>query len=222
MYLQRAFTLPFDDPRWSAKLLPLLGLSLLSLLPVFGLIPLALILGWVVTLVANIRHGAPRPLPEWRDLGRLIPQGAEVLLAIVLAHLPVALMFFIAWLLGSSIGSTFYSIMYNLGQLCCLIPLSLAYMLIAWVLLGLGILDYSDSLKRGDLYRLRYHWDRARTHANLISGWLIRVLVVTLALGLIPVIGWLIAAIIFWPVQGILLGELGRLLDGRVPAKKGY
>jgi hypothetical protein len=36
------------------------------------------------------------------------------------------------------------------------------------------------------------------------------------------VIGWLIAAVIYWPVQGILLGELGRLMDGRIPRKKGY
>ena len=128
---------------------------------------------------------------------------------------------FIAWLLGSSIGSTFYGLVYNLGQLCCLAPLSLVYMLVAWVLIGLGILDYSETLKRGDLYRLRYHWDRARTHTSLISGWLIRVLVVTLGLAMIPVIGWLIATIIFWPVQGILLGEMGRLMDGRIPARKG-
>jgi hypothetical protein len=222
MYLQRAFTLPFDDPRWAHKLLPLLPFSLFSLFPVFGLIPLALIIGWVVALVANIRQGAPRPLPEWSDVGRLIPLGAEVLLAIILMHLPIAVLFFIAWLLGSSIGSTFYSVVYNLGQLCCLIPLSLVYMLIAWILLGLGILDYSESLKREDLYRLRYHWDRARTHVSLVSGWLIRVLVITLIFALIPVIGWLLAAVIYWPVQGILLGELGRLMDGRIPRKKGY
>ena len=220
MYLQRAFTLPFDDPRWLAKLLPLLALSLFSLLPIFGLIPLALILGWVVALVANIRQGAPRPLPEWQDVGRLIPLGAEVLLAIILAHLPIVMVFGVAWALGSNIGSTFYGIIYNMGQLCCLVPLSLVYMMIAWIVLGLGILEFSESLRREDLYRLRYHWDRARTHVNLISGWLIRVLVVTLGLMLIPVLGWIAAAIIFWPVQGILLGELGRLMDGRIPRKK--
>ena len=208
----------FDSVPFSNKTLVLP--SFLSLLPIFGLISLALILGWVVALVANTRQGAPQPLPEWQDVGRLIPLGAEVLLAIILAHLPLVLVFGVAWALGSNIGSTFYGIIYNMGQLCCLVPLSLVYMMIAWIVLGLGILEFSESLRREDLYRLGYHWDRARTHANLISGWLIRVLVVTLGLMLIPILGWIAAAIMFWPVQGILLGELGRLMDGRVPRKK--
>lgn len=221
MYIQQAFSLPFDDPRWSAKLLPLVGLSLLVLIPVVGLIPLALILGWVVALVANIRQGDPQPLPEWRDMGRLLTIGADVLLIVILAHLPILILFFIAWLLGSGIGSTFYAIIYNFGQFCCLLPLSLVYALIAWVLIGLGILDYSETLKRQDLYRVRYHWDRARTHASLISGWLARVLIVTLGLALIPVVGWIMALLMYWPVQGILLGQLGRQMDGRQPGIKG-
>ena len=95
-------------------------------------------------------------------------------------------------------------------------------MLISWVLLGLGILEFSESQKREDLYRLRYHWDRARTHVNMITGWLTRVLIITLGLAFIPVLGWIAAAVFFWPAQGILLGELGRLMDGRIPRKKGY
>ena len=63
--------------------------------------------------------------------------------------------------------------------------------------------------------------DRARTHASLISGWLARVLIVTLGLALIPVVGWIMALLMYWPVQGILLGQLGRQKDGRQPGIKG-
>lgn len=223
MHLQRALTLPYDDPRWMAKLLPLVPLTFLMLLPIFGLIPLAIILGWVVIVVANIRTGVPRPLPDWRDLSRLITLGAEVLLVIILVHLPLLVIFLIAGLLGASIGATFYSLLYNVAQLCCLIPLSLMYMFVMWVLIGLGVLDYSESHKRRDLYRFRYQWDRARTHASLISGWLMRLIMVNVGctlLCVIPLVGWILAPVILWPMQGILLGEMGRLMDGRQPIKK--
>lgn len=219
MHLQRALTLPFDDPRWMAKLLPLVPLTFLIMLPIFGLIPLAIILGWIVSVVANIRTGVPRPLPDWRDLSRLITLGADVLLVIILVHLPLLVIFLIAGALGASIGATFYSLLYNVAQLCCLIPLTLVYMFVMWVLIGLGVLDYSDTHKRGDLFRFRYQWDRARTHASIISNWLMRAIIVSL-LCAIPLVGWVVAPVILWPMQGILLGEMGRLMDGRAPRKK--
>ncbi len=223
MQIQRAFTLPFDDPRWLHKLLPLLPLTLFTLLPIVGLIPLAVILGWLISLISNIRQGNPRPLPEWRDMSLKITWGADVLVLMILAHLPLIAVFIVAAALGGSIGSTVYSLLYNVGQLCCLVPISLVYSLVMWLLVGLSVLDYSDSHRRADLYHFAYQWDRARSNANLLSGWLIRVLAVNALcalLLLIPILGWVIAPVIIWPTQGILLGELGRLLDGRMPRKK--
>ncbi len=67
----RAFTFAFEDPDWIKKIAIGGVFTLLSAL----LIGVFFVMGYQVRLIRNVANAAPRPLPEWDDLGGIFSDG---------------------------------------------------------------------------------------------------------------------------------------------------
>jgi len=91
MDLPYALTYVFEDRQWVSKLVLLAVTSILALVPVFGLLALAVALGYLAQIADNVRNGLPRPLPGWDDYGDKFNLGAPLLAALLIYHLPLLL-----------------------------------------------------------------------------------------------------------------------------------
>jgi hypothetical protein len=84
----RAFTFTFEDPDWIKKIAIGGVFTLLASL----IIGVFFILGYMVRIVRNVANGAPRPLPEWDDLGGIFNDGLAPLGAYLAYGLGVAVL----------------------------------------------------------------------------------------------------------------------------------
>lgn len=82
----RCFTFVTEDPEWIKKVLIGGAFALLSAI----LIGIPFVLGYFGRTLRNVAAGAPRPLPEWDDLGGLFGEGLQ-LAAVYLLHVLGAL-----------------------------------------------------------------------------------------------------------------------------------
>ena len=79
--ITRAFSYAFDqqDKEWTSKLAILAMIAFASIVTtplLIGLVGWALILGYYVDLVRNLRDGHPTPLPRWDRCGTDCPSPA--------------------------------------------------------------------------------------------------------------------------------------------------
>jgi hypothetical protein len=211
-----AISYVFEDRQWVRKLVPLAVFSFFSLLPIIGFLPLAVVLGYLYDLAANVRQGLPRPLPKWTNYDEKFIKGGQVMLAIIAYHLPLIILGGCStWLLSTVAGgflggTTFYVVM------CCTVPFFLLYLILAWPLLALGI---SESIETGEprrMIRTLHLWDVLTNHVALVVQWMAYVLLVNIAATLlmfIPCLGWIIALLFAVPVQGHLLGQFAHHLS---------
>ena len=79
----KAFSFVFDDSRWLTKAL-IGGLVLLSCI---FILPIPLLVGYLVTLRANVINGKAPVLPEWTDLSSRYSKGLVLLLGLILYSL---------------------------------------------------------------------------------------------------------------------------------------
>jgi len=206
----------FEDRHWVNKLVPLAGLVFLSLLPILGLLPLAIALGYLYELASNVRHGLPRPLPKWTQIDQKFIQGGQILLAIILYHLPLIVIGGCStWILnsvaGGFLGGTTVFIV-----LCCIVPFLLVYLVLVWPLLALGISETIETQEPRRMYRVVHLWDVLTSHVALIVQWMAYTTLVNITASLlmaIPCLGWIIALLFVIPVQGHLLGQFAHQLS---------
>jgi hypothetical protein len=92
----RSFTYVSEDPEWVKKVLIGGVFALLSAV----LVGVPFVLGYFGRTLRNVAEGAPRPLPEWDDLGGLFNEG----LRLTLVYLAYALGFAVVLL---AIGAAF-------------------------------------------------------------------------------------------------------------------
>jgi hypothetical protein len=86
----RAFTFISEDERWPAKV----GIgSLVMLAGMFLIFPSIFLVGYQVALMRNLISGAPRPLPEWDDWGKLFRDGIQLFVALLVYTLPLWLLY---------------------------------------------------------------------------------------------------------------------------------
>ncbi|MCA9896021.1 MAG: hypothetical protein KC615_23710, partial [Anaerolineae bacterium] len=71
----------FEDQAWVSKLAMLVLFMLLSAIPLLGLLALAVVLGYMVELVSNVRSGLPNPLPTWDGYETKFRTGGYLLIA---------------------------------------------------------------------------------------------------------------------------------------------
>jgi hypothetical protein len=85
----RAFTSVTEDPDWIKKVLVGGAFTLLSSV----LVGIPFVLGYFARTLRNVVDGAPRPLPEWDDLGGLFSEGLRLTAVYLVYLLGVALLF---------------------------------------------------------------------------------------------------------------------------------
>lgn len=215
MDISRAFTYIFDDSDWVGKLVITVVLTVFAFIPLFGLIAVAALLGYVVELVRNVRENNPMPLPQWENFGDKIASGGSVLVAFIAYNLPNILLGCCAYTLSTTLGGS-DSTPISLVVACCLTPIIIAYNVVAWPALAIGLIRFTETGKTGEFFRFGELYDTFTRHRSGTVRWILFTFVTNLLLlllGVIPCIGWVAGPALLVPVQGHLLGQYARELD---------
>jgi multisubunit Na+/H+ antiporter MnhG subunit len=200
----------FEDRKWIQKLLPLFGLGIISLIPIFGLLAVVIALGFMAQLARNVRDGLPRPLPEWKDLTQKFQIGGDVILAMLAYNLPTILVSLCSMWLITGIGGGFLGPAVSFFALCCTLPIFLLYTTFSWSLLATGFTEYLQTGQAASFYRFSHLWDVMQAHSAIVTSWALYAFFVNLLIMLliiIPVLGWALIMFFAFPVHGHLLGQ---------------
>ncbi|PJF21739.1 MAG: hypothetical protein CUN56_09525 [Phototrophicales bacterium] len=220
MSLGRAFNAIFNDPDWVSKLIIIVILAFASivLMPMLlaGLIPLAMILGYMLGIINNVRNGKKIVLPRWDNYGDLLARGSGVLVAILVYNLPVMLLGCCFWFLPSLAGSdSFVQGGVLLTLLCCSLPFILIHSVLSWTFLAAGMNRYAKGDTTSVFFQVGLLWDDVAADWSISLQWMLMALminIITAVLIAIPCIGWVTAPAILYPVHAHLIGQYGRCL----------
>lgn len=128
MDLGKSFGFVFEDQDWVKKLL--LG-GVISIVPILGLAAV----GYMLRTLKNVAAGAPRPLPEWDDLGGDFVKGLVTVVAGFIYALPLLVLFVPVVVLGALAGQNSNSdaggLLVMAGVWCLAVPYGL--ILSAWL-----------------------------------------------------------------------------------------
>ncbi len=216
MELGRAISYIFEDKHWVSKLLPLLLVGVLSLIPIFGLMAVALGLGYLLHLAKNVREGLPRPLPDWTKWREKLTVGTQLLLAMILYNLPTILMSICSYTLLSGLASDFFGATVSIVVACCTVPILFLYSLMVWSMLAIGVAEYIETDDMARFFRFGHQWDALRANNQVVFQWGLYAILVNLVLGiigLIPCIGQIAVLLFAYPIQGHLLGQFAHRLN---------
>lgn len=210
MKFGQAFIYPFRDNAWGEKLILTALMAALSLVPVFGLIALAGLLGYMLMLTDNVRRRAVSPLPRWTRLSDMIGSGAQLLGALVVYNLPNLLLVGFTLTILSLFPRDPIGSLFSLALLCCMLPLMLVYTLVAWSALAVGVVRYAENGNPQTLYDFTRLLRIARAQMGAVAQWVIGALLVNLALLallLLPCLGWAAILTLAIPWHGHMLGQ---------------
>lgn len=219
MDFSQAVRFSFEDKEWQSKIVILTLMMAASIVPLAGLLPLVIALGYAVTLSDNVRNGLPRPLPKWDNYGAFAGRGANVLLALILYNLPLLILNACALAAIGGIGRSLFGGAVSLAFLCCTVPLVLIYGVLVWPLLAVSVTRYGASGNRAQLYRPLESLAIVRGNVTATIQWMLHsfaVILLTILLSLIPCCGWILVLALGIPVQSHLLGQYALNL-GRAP-----
>lgn len=231
MDVGRAIKFVFEDERWVSKIL--LG-AVISLVPFFGAIVL---MGYAIAVLRNVKRGSPRPLPDWDRIGKYFGDGLLYFVALLIYSLPLLILICpiaLLWILPAIAEDqqeltrvlTGIAGVATAGLGC----LALLYALFLWVLSPVLQVRYADAgdlaacLRFGEVFRFLFAHIGKIVIAQLLV-WLAGLVVTTTlgvligAFGLVPVCGWLVAALLsfaYLPIgvwltvfAGYLYGQIG-------------
>lgn len=227
MDIGRAVAYIFEDKNWMSKLLPLLIIWVFSLIPIFGLVAVALGIGYMLFLASNVRDGLPRPLPKWDDgeIQTKLNVGAQVLMAMIAYNLPTILMAICSYTLISGLASGFLGSSVTFVVVCCTAPILLLYTGVAWGMLGIGVAEYMETGEWQRMFRINHLWDALRSNSNTVFQWGLYTFLANLGIaviGAIPCIGWVAVALFAYPIQGHLFGQFAHRLSIKSKPHKKY
>lgn len=227
MNFGRALTYAFEDKEWPQKLLVLAAAAFVGVIlsPLLvGLAAWALILGYQADVIRGLRESQPRPLPRWDRLGERMAAGGSVLTAVILYSLPNLLP--LCCLVGTGLffENRFLGDTFNLILLCCLGPLLIAYNLITWPMIALGMARYAEERNIAVFFQFSDLLSTLWRRLDVTVQWIIATFFSSLVLGLIfaiPCIGWAAAPALWVPVQAYFTARLATLVDdgGRAPGR---
>jgi hypothetical protein len=213
MDVVRAFSSVFEDQEWVGKLAIVAMLTFAIVLFPFGLIALAVLLGYAMELAINVRDGKPYPLPRWDNMGDKLSNGINILIAFIVYNIfPIGLI---------ACSFTFLRGLAS-ALICCLFPVMIIYGLAAGMALAFGTVRYMDTGQPTAFYQFGDLFASMRDHSNEIIEWLIYSVIANVLIGLvglIPCIGWLAALALSVPVQAHMLGQLAYLINEK-PKRK--
>lgn len=209
MELLRAFTFVFQDRRWLIKLVETALFVALCPVPVIGLLCLCALLGYLAEIIHNVSRDYPRPLPEWDHIGEDISKGAHVLMAMALFHLPLPLIVGLLYVARETLAVSLFGSFTFAGILATITPLLLIYVLFAWTLLAIGLVNYAESWDAGAFYQISRLLRSLGNHGVLTLQWL----VYSSAASMILLLLLPLAPFLFFPAHGYLTGGFGRRLQ---------
>ncbi len=201
----RAFTYISQDSRWLSKLAKLALFLVLCPLPVIGLLFLCAILGYLAEIIHNVSNDYPRPLPVWAHLSQHIAKGAPLLLALVVYHLPPAILLVFLLAFRNVIAVSLFGGLTFVAILVGLLPLLLLYIAFAWSLLVIGLWRYSETWEGAALYQFNKSLRSLQNNSLQTLQWLIYTMAANIFLLLLLPIAFL-GPLLFIPVQGYLTG----------------
>ena len=211
MELLHAFSYSFKDEQWLGKLGEIALFSVLCVTPVIGLIPLCALLGYLTEIIHNVLNDNPRPLPVWDHIGEDVNRGVHVLFAIIVYHLPLAIVLLLLNVYRSSIGTSVFGGNTFAGIVSGLLPLLLVYLLFAWSMFTLGLIRYAETWESSEFYQFNTILRVMHNNALPTVQWLIASFVANIVLILLAPIA-LLGVVLFFPVHGYLIGRYGRNL----------
>jgi len=223
MELGRAFTYAFEDKEWISKLGMTVLMMFAAMIPIVGLLAVCALLGYMTDIVHNVRNGHPRPLPKWVKYSEKTKHGAYVLLATIIYNLPLILMSVFLYSFSSVIGRSQFGGFAYVAIIGCVLPLLFVYTSIAWSMLTIGIIRYSERGDSGVFYSFGKLFTTMQTNSRLTLQWVFYSIMANIVFSfllLIPFIGWLAIFALAYPVQGSLIGQYGRMIGASDTAKR--
>ena len=223
MELGRAFSYAFEDKEWLSKLGMTVLMMFAAMIPIVGLLAVCALLGYMTDIVRNVRNGHPRPLPKWTNYKLKARHGAYVLLATIIYNLPLIMMSVFLYSFSSVIGKSQFGGFAYVMIIGCFLPLLFIYTVIAWSMLAIGIIRYTDSGDSGVFYRFSKLFTILQTNSRLTLQWVFYSIIANIIFAfliLIPFLGWTVIFALAYPVQGSLMGQYGRMLGASATAKR--
>jgi len=235
MDIGRAFGFVFEDEEWVSKLL--LG-TVIMLIPILGWFAL---MGYAVELLRRVKASDPRPLPAWDDIGRYFVDGLMFWVATLIYSIPLLIAICpiaLVWILPAAAGDS-EDLMAILAGVSGIVTIGLGCLATLYGIL-LALLtpvlqiryaergEIADCLRFGEIFRFLFaHIGPIIISQILIwaAGMIIGIVVSVAVsiLSIIPICGWILAAVIgllMLPVgawltvfSSHLYGQIGRQAD---------
>lgn len=214
MNVIRAFTYAFDDPDWFNKLAVTAIVTALSIAfspLLIGVVGWAVLFGYMVELVRNVRLGSRYPMPRWDDFNRFLSSGANVAAAVIVYSLPNLFLSCVSSVLVQNMGSGLIGSTLVLALSCCLFPVLLVYNLVTLPMLAIGIGRYVDEPRINVFFEFSFLFETLRQRLDRVVQWWLAVIaadILFVMLAIIVLIGWVVLAALLIPVYGLLVGQL--------------
>lgn len=217
MDIGKSISFVFEDKKWIEKVLIgaliTLGTILLSWTVIGAIVGAALLGGYMIELVRNVRRDETTPLPEWNNWGEKIVLGIKYGIVLIIWLLPALVVAIplgiLSGIFSNSDAQGFFGVLWTCFS--CLVSLYSLLILVATPAITLRFAergDITDALAFSDILSF------TRQHIGDVIIIVIVVLVVQLLSSIVGAIlcGIGILATSFWAtlVQGHLYGQLGR------------
>jgi hypothetical protein len=228
MDLSRAFMYAFDDPEWMSKLAMVFLLTFASVIfmpfLLAGLVPFAMLMGYMLEIVNNVRQGNKIILPRWRNYGQLMSRGGGVLLGLTAYHIPVLLLSCCVWVSGNLFSDGAVNGLLTLTTLCCVTPFLLIYTVVGWMILAVGVTEYAAGEPSGVFFEWGRLFGIVRELGWISIQWFFFSLLAHFLLTLIAftIIGTLVLFALSLPVQAHLIGQYARQIEAHKPKRRAY
>ena len=213
----KAITFVFEDEEWIVKVLIGGLVWLLTILFSWTLIGalagLALLLGYMVALLRNVRRGDERPLPAWDEWGDKLLDGFKLMVIFFVWTLPIIVVSLPFGIIIGLAGDSDVGPVVSILALClnCLIILYSIFVGLAAPAITIKYAErgeFSDGFKFGEIYAF------TRDHILDVIVILIVLLFVNMVASFIGMllcgVGLLFTGFYTILVQGHLYGQLGR------------
>jgi hypothetical protein len=149
----RPFLFVFEDPDWIKKIL----IGGLFYLAAFLIVGIFFVFGYAVHLARNVMQGAPRPLPEWDDLGGIFVDGVKVTIVSLIYAVPLILVWLLLFGGMAAIGAFGEEQLEGpaAGMVGCFMPIFILLVLAYSVFLPAALLMYVASGSIGEALNMR-------------------------------------------------------------------
>jgi hypothetical protein len=228
MDIGKAITFPADDEKWFTKLI--IG-AIVTAIPIVNFAWM----GYMIDILRNVMAGYDKPLPEWDDFGQKFLEGLLLWLASVIYGIPAFILMCIPAVMlggggaateGADFQETVLGIFTGVGALFgCLIIL---YTLLVSFYFPAVTVNFARKGNFGSCFEFSTIFGIVSADlGKYITAWLVAIIagivlgfvigVVSVALGILPCIGWILA-LIFSAIGGVWISVIYAHLFGQYGA----